>query len=378
MPPRKTPRLSSMAGMLDTVWDEDGSGSALSNFTEEDNSTLTCAALDLQGPIELPYSSALTITLRVIQSVYYCVIIIGGLFLNTLLIVLVAKYKKLQTLSFLVSLQVAVLDWLLSISIFTGLCTNIANKWLFGKYGCAITGLIFGSASLARTFLMCAFVIDRYLAIVWPYFYPKHKFKVTVSLSIASWVFAVLVGIGMLPGLLDCYIFRPTVKVCSGSSLCSYSCFIYIRIYTAITIPATILPVILYGFLYYKARKIQKELASNAAAANANHRKEWKATITYSLLFLTLIAVVLPTIVTSLIIAAIFPDGDRPPWAYTLLVVTSSLILLLTITDPIVIMRDKDVKDVLSKIKNAVSCKKKVNTATRNVPPQNALRTTAF
>ena len=279
---------------------------------------------------------------------------------------LVAKYKKLQTLSFLVSLQVAVLDWLLSISIFTGLSTNIANKWLFGKYGCAITGFISFTSAVTRTFLMCVFVIDRYLAIVWPYFYPKHKFKVTVSLSIASWVFAVLVGIGMLPGLLDCYIFRPTAKVCGNSSLCSYSCLIYIRIYSAITIPATILPVILYGCLY----KIQKELASNAAAVNANYRKEWKATITFSLLFVTLIAVVLPTIVTSLIIAAIFPDGDYSPGAYTVLVVAASSILLLTITDPIVIMRDKDVKDVLSKIKNAVSCKKKVNTVTRNVPPQ--------
>ena len=50
--------------------------------------------------------------------------------------------------------------------------------------------------------------------------------------------------------------------------------------------------IILYGFLYHKARKIQKELASNAAA-NATHRKEWKATITFSLLFLTLIALIL-------------------------------------------------------------------------------------
>ena len=155
--------LSSMAGMY-----EEGSGSAFYNFTDGDNTTLTCAARNIQGPVKLPYSSALTITLRVIQSIFYCVIFFGGLFLNTLLIVLVAKYKKLQTLSFLVSLQVVVLDWLLSISILTGLSTNIANKWLFGKYVCAITGLIFNTGALARTFLMCVFVIDRYLAIIWP------------------------------------------------------------------------------------------------------------------------------------------------------------------------------------------------------------------
>ena len=357
---------------------EEGSGSAFFNLTEGDNINLTCAASNIQGPIEMPYSSALTITLRVIQSIFYCVIFFGGLFLNTLLIVLVAKYKKLQTLSFLVSLQVVVLDWLLSISILTGLSTNIANKWLFGKYVCAITGLIFNTGALARTFLMCVFVIDRYLAIVWPYFYPKYKLKVTVSLSIASWVLAVLVGVGMLPGLFDCYTFRSTLMVCTTSSQCSYSCFIYIRIYSGITIPATILPIILYGFLYYKARKIQKELASNGAANNANYRKEWKATITFSLLFLTVVAVVLPNILTNLIIIAIFPDGDYSPVSYAILVVASSSILLLTITDPIVIMRDKDMKEVLSKIKNAASCKKLVNTETRNVPPQKTSCTTAL
>ena len=353
-------------------------GSAFFNFTEGDNITLTCAARNIQGPIELPYSSALTITLRVIQSIFYFVIFFGGLFLNTLVIVLVAKYKKLQTLSFLVSLQVVVLDWFLSISILTGLSTNIANKWIFGEYGCAITGLIFNTGAFARTFLMCTFVIDRYLAIVWPYFYPKYKLKVTVSLSVASWVLAVLVGVGMLPGLLDCYIFQTTGMVCATSSQCNSSCSIYVRIYSVIAVPATILPITLYGFLYYKARKIQKELASNAAA-NATHRKEWKATITFSLLFLTLIAVVLPLILINLIIIAIFPDGDYSPVPYTILVGASSLFLLLTITDPIVIMRDKDVKEVLAEIKNACSCKKKFNTAvTGNVPRHETSRTTAL
>ena len=363
-----------MVGMYvaDMNVDGEGSGSAFSNFTEGDNLTLTCAAQTIQG-IELPYSSALTITLRVIQSIFYTVIFIGGLFLNTLVIVLVAKYKKLQTLSFLVSLQVVVLDWLLSISILTGLSTNIANKWLFGKYGCAITGFIFSTGSFARTLLMCVFVIDRYLAIVWPYFYPKYKLKVTASLSVASWVFAVLVGVGMLPGLLDCYIFLSPGMVCNASSQCNGSCFIYIRIFAAITIPATILPIILYGFLYYKARKIQKELASNAAA-NASHRKEWKATITFSLLFFTLIALVLPNVLISITIAAISPDGIYSPVSYATLVVSSSWILILAITDPIVIMRDRDVKEVLSKIKNDASCNKRV-TETTNVQSS---RTTAL
>ena len=99
------------------VWDEEGSGSAFSNFTEMDNLTLTCAARNIQGPIELPYSSTLTITVRAIQSLYYLFIILAGSFLNTVVIILVAKYKKLQNLSFLVSLQVVVINLMWSVSI---------------------------------------------------------------------------------------------------------------------------------------------------------------------------------------------------------------------------------------------------------------------
>ena len=70
-PPRGAPIATflTMAGMYvaDMNVDEEGSGSAFSNFTEGDNLTLTCAAQTIQG-IELPYSSALTITLRVVQS----------------------------------------------------------------------------------------------------------------------------------------------------------------------------------------------------------------------------------------------------------------------------------------------------------------------
>ena len=195
--------------------DEEGSGSAFSNFTEVGNLTLTCAARYIQGSIELPYSSTLTITVRVIQFIITFLIILAGLFLNILVITLVAKYKKLQTLFYLVSLQVVVLDLLLTITLLTSLVTTIANQWLFGEYVCAIAGWIVSTTTTARTLLMCVFVIDRYLAVAWPYVYPKHKLKVTVTLSVASWVFAVLISTAMIPGLLDCYSFKFTGNVCT-------------------------------------------------------------------------------------------------------------------------------------------------------------------
>ena len=353
-----------LAGELYEEW----SGSAFSNLTEGDNITLTCAARNIQGPIELPYSSALTITLRVIQSLFYLLIILAGLFLNTLVIVLVAKYKKLQTLSFLVSLQVVVLDLLLSAALLTNLISSIANRWLLGEHMCAITGLVVSVTTITRTLLMGVFVIDRYLAVSWTYFYPKHKKKITLSLSIACWIFSLLIGIAMLPGLLDCYSFSITAKVCLTSSLCSYSCSIYVRVYSGITIPVTVLPIFLYASLYYKARKIQKEMAVMAsiaaAAAVKNHRKEWKATITFSLLFISLFVLIVPTTAVAIVIIAISPGGEFSPASYVILVLNSCVVSLLIVTDPIVIMRDGDVKEILKNIKNNILGRRPANYVT--------------
>ena len=231
-------------GLAD-MWGEEWNGSAFSNLTEEDNLTLSCAARNIQGPIDLPYSSDLTTTVRVIQSLLKLLVFLAGIVLNTLVVVLVAKYKKLQTLSFLVSLQVVALDLVLAIASLPSLVATLANQWLLGEYMCVITGFILNTGATARTLLMCVFVIDRYLAVVWTYFYPRHKFKVTVSLSIASWVFAVLVSLAMVPGLLDCYWFRTNGKGCAPNAHCNFGCSVYVRACVSYVIPATILPTIL-------------------------------------------------------------------------------------------------------------------------------------
>ena len=343
------------------VWDEEGSGSAFSNFTEEDNLTLTCAARNIQGPIELPYSSTLTITVRVIQSLYCLFIILAGSFLNTVVIILVAKYKKLQNLSFLVSLQVMAINLMWSVSILPGLVTVIADKWLFGEYVCAIAGWILTTTTITRTLLMCVFVIDRYLAVAWPYFYPKYKFKVTVTLSVASWVFSVLMNSAMLPWFLDCYTFASISKMCVSSFRCNHSCSIFVRIFTAILVPLIILPVVLYTILYCKSRNIRRSTSSEAIGTIKN---EWKATITFSLLFLTLFALTVPIMSINIILSAFLrgDNGEYPPAAYPIVVINSSLVFLLIITDPVVIMRDKDVKEVLKEIKDSFCVRAKNNT----------------
>ena len=336
------------------TWEEGEIGSAYSNFTEIDN--LTCAARNIQGPVMLPYSSALTTTVRVLQGVFALLVILVGSFLNTAVIVLVAKFKELQTLSFVIALQVVILDLMIGFMLVIEVVTSIASEWLFGEYMCAFSGMLLNTITLVRICLMFVFVIDRYLSVNWTFSYPKYKVKIASTLSVLSWVFSILANAVMLPGLLDCYTFSSTGLLCSISSQCSQTCSIYIRVYFIVTVPLILVPIFLYGQLYYKGRKIRKE--SIAVPAIANQKSELKAMVTFSLLFLTVLVLTLPNYTILSIIAAVFPSGEFSPVAYVVVVVNLSLVSLFTITDPIVIMRNEDVRMILSEIKDVVMRKK--------------------
>ena len=59
----------------------------------------------------------------------------------------------------------------------------------------------------------------------------------------------------------------------------------------------------------------------------------------------------LPSITVTVIISRVFPLAERPPAAYVLSAASASVTILLIVTDPIVIMRNKDVREILSKVK---------------------------
>ena len=272
------------------------------------------------------------------------------------MIVLVAKYRKLQTLSFLVSLQVMVTDLLTSLALLTGFISSVANKWVLGEYVCSISGFFLTFSTQTRLLLMCTFVIDRYLAVNCPYFYPKHNLKITITFSVCSWVFCLLMTGAMLPWLLDCYAFSFGGKMCLPSPRCSYPCSLFTPLYFAVVIiPATVLPVTLYIQLYCKARKIRQSLRQEAASVDVNLvTNEWKPIFTFFLLFLAIFVLIVPTTVISVILSFVAGGVDSPA-SYVVITANTCITFLLVVADPIVMMRDKDIKEVLSGIMNNIS-----------------------
>ena len=140
----------------------------LINITTFDNETLTCAAQNLNEEITYSFtnSKSVIMMLRSIQIIYNLLLILFGLPLNSMVIYLVWKFKRLQNLSFIVALQVMVVNLVnLTFRIVPVLITTTTKEWLFGEHMCAIFGVISLITILSRTMLMFVLILDRFLTV---------------------------------------------------------------------------------------------------------------------------------------------------------------------------------------------------------------------
>ena len=344
---------------FEEMWEGSGTND---NHTEPaslpGNLNASCAVRFDTGPLVLPYSAAFTTTVRILQALLFSILALVGSTLNTLVLVLVAKYRALHTTTHLVSLQVVVLSLLLSLISVISLANTAANRWLLGEHVCIATGFFITASTTLRTLLMCVFVLDRYFSVTWPFCYPKHRRKVATVLSLSSWLISFVLAILSVPAILDCYAFKQNSWLCGFEGGCSISCSIYATVlYGGTHLPVTILPIFFYSILYCKARKIRRNMAALSGAQKA----EWKATITFFLLFLTVFLMTVPSTTISIAISAVYIITHPPPAVYLVQVFAAAVIYLVVLTDPLVIMRNADVRQVLSKIKITIRGKKSTN-----------------
>ena len=82
-----------------------------SYFNMTANNTLTCAARNIQGPVELSFSPYVPLVARCLLVIYYMLVAFFGTVLNCFVFYLVCRYKELQTclLSLLFRLLPAIL-----------------------------------------------------------------------------------------------------------------------------------------------------------------------------------------------------------------------------------------------------------------------------
>lgn len=330
-------------------------------------SDVTCANINIQDSFDLPYSSNFIDILRILQALFYFVILITGVVLNTAVVVLVAKYQKLKTLSFAIVLQVVALDVVMCFSVYLlRPMTAVANRWMFSEHICAFTGYIFISVLMIRVLLMGVQVMDRFFSAFFPYTYPSKRSRMITIFSTITWAVPMTFFMLGFRGILDCFGFVPVAFVCKFSPTCGFGCDVAIKFFLAVTfIPCFIVSIFFYALLFLKARKLNKskitvpppptEDGSIPEDGTRIHIREWKATIMFFSLFLSGSLLTIPIDIFTVLVFH-FPDHPSPFW-FSVLSMLFTLNSLLIVVDPVIILCHRDVRAIMTEIKTKIARK---------------------
>lgn len=337
----------------------------------ETNQTVTCQQLKEEG-IPLPISMTTANALRYSQAFFYLTSLPAAASLDLFVIFIIIRFKKLHNITFYLSLQIIAADLANALVFFPSSAVNAISNRLVFKGLCTLLGFTISFLFAARNSLMFVLVVDRFCLIYMPFWYARHRARLALSLSLGAWVSSLAHALLPISGLpLDCYQF---VRF-------SWNCFIAdgclnktaCRVYRALTLTlftgGVIVAFLLYLAMLCKAKKLHNKVQvsqrqdspTHQNILNRNQQIERRANITFLLLFVTLIVLLVPGhiyfLTGSIVISAL--GVDQPP-AFTVGgAFMLSLYYLIFIMDPVIIMRNHDVKEVVKVMSRSCFRRKK-------------------
>ncbi|XP_064389698.1 alpha-1A adrenergic receptor-like [Halichondria panicea] len=325
------------------------------NLSSELNQS--CEEHRLFGQQELSDNAELG--LRYFALVYYIALFPLSLSLTGLIIFLIIRFKHLHQTTFVLTLQVAIIDCLYVLIIFpTAVISTIDGHWSIGLDMCNITGGVFSFTFNLRNWLMFVFVCDRFCTVFMPFRYKRHRRKVILILySIALAISAINGGLKMIFGCFGVsrivwICASPVDETCPNYAFCQTHTTLFIALGL---IMGSVVPMVMYIILLIKAKRIRNQIMSSGTRENIEQRKrDRKANITFFTLFLSLFGVYIPPLFGFIFINLIFtPLGVRPPEALLLILfLLEQLYSLLPVIDSIAILRNPEMRKATKMLQN--------------------------
>ncbi len=286
----------------------------------------------------------------------YFAIYLFSFFYSICVVITIIKNKNHHTVSFAIALEVVVINMIfMVISGINIVLGAVAEEWLLGWMSCTTSAYVMLFLSVVRTWHMAILAVDRFLTIFYPFTYPQKSAKPLLVAAILSWVLAFIVCGIPLPFLLDCYAYNPYTHFCYLSSSCSGGCLIYNNlVWWVVFVPPCVLPMVLTIILYFKVLKVKRRVPNPAAGEeNLNIRsiRESKRTTTYTfcLYFTSAFALLVPPNMILMVIDRIAVSNDL---SHCITIVFILLNFSFVVLDLLVIVRNKDSKEALEKLKN--------------------------
>jgi len=318
-----------------------GSGLGETNYSRN----LSCAARILRAALNnssLP--APVGIASRVFHVVYFSIVMVVGTFLNVLIIFLAARFKKLRTRSFSVAVQISIanLGWILCFGL-PAVIQHSYGRQVFSVELCIASGYFMHVLMDVRIILLFLFSLERFASVFAPFTYPKHSLWVTVLTSVLAWLITSICILMALPQILDCFSYSTSTFNCPFfSTTCSKHCTIYTMGYIIfVPMPCMVLSIVFYTTLYKKAMKIRR---TDSDLAGMSHQKmitnDWKIYKTFALIVITLL------VINVMLVLLRIASQLRNSTAKTILTqLTIDILILFTISDPFLLMRNPDVRE---------------------------------
>ena len=301
----------------------------------------------------------------ILEVIFLAFVAIGTILLNSYVLLLVCKFKFLHYRSIIVSLSVVVADLLLGFTYLLPAVVNAsARDWVFGgRIGCEIGGFVTFYLFGVRWMVMGLIALDRFFYIVFPLRYIRWSKSFDIVLTILAWIvplsfhiptFFEVEGFDFRPGFSYC------VNNCGENKLCGRVVSIIFGLQLVV---GAILPIILYTIMYIYSRVKKREIQLGTQIGEEQDRKgrrsiisipatwssrDLNALFTFLFVFIVFLVANTPVYLVA-ILRPLRPDiySQIPLWVFFIIV---GLFNVLSVLDPIIIMRNKDFRKASRKL----------------------------
>ena len=221
----------------------------------------------------LPLSMTTANALRYIQITYYLVSFVTASLLNAFVIFIIARFKKLHSITFYLALQLVITDSVNTVIYYPAATTNVIAERLVFSSLCPLLGFLLGFLFVARHLLMFALVADRFCLIFLPFRYGRHRVPVVVLLSIGAWMLAFTMTVIPVITLTECYSFQRVSWTCllGVSSTFNPACASY-SAFQMTTNVGSFIALLLYSALLCRARKLKNKITISLTSENEEDR----------------------------------------------------------------------------------------------------------
>jgi len=312
--------------------------------------------------------SDVDVWLRAVQGCVVGVLLGFSLVGNGIALSLICRYKQLRYRSILVAVGLVVVDLLMPVVVHLPMLASIiAGMWPFGDIGCTILGYVLLSLLQVRWLEATVVVLDRFLVIVFPFFYMRWSKHILIALTVAAWLIPIAVSFPAAVGF-GRFTFRTTTTICAVFCGEDQACFyFYVVEFSLFVCVGGLLPTVLYFILYCIGRRksgasiwrLGTHTSDTATTSRRGFRadrrnsilsfqtaRDKRATVTFAIIFFALLVTQLPQL--------IFSTTRRTDF-YSLIpiyvhFIAIDIFLISPALDPIVIMRNRDFRNAMARM----------------------------